>query len=531
MSDLGKVGNGGSVSFGSSIIDDIIGTDSILNVTGMKNGKTSLLKENPSKDKKKKKGKKGKIVLPSSKNPSKSSELPPLPIEISNTMSILSSDPQSSKQPSIFSLLHPMNETSTVMKDEKSVPAIDSFIHFDSLQPEKSYQSNDSVMLGEESLPFADEDDIDADFVFEDPFEVEIERRRKAEEEALEKEINSSPQKEVVQSIDYSELKKNAKNKLDGLFGEVMQKKVVPVITDELVNNEKVVENAAVVTKMEPSKKKSKTKSKSKSTKTISIEEEVTIQKVSKLLGISVKDCISKLSEYVDDLHDKDDYVSCDAVELLAMDYNTEIQVNNQFNLQPTNMADSSHDLPGRSPVISVMGHVDHGKTTLLDYLRKTSVAAKEHGGITQAISAFNVQLSNDQRITFIDTPGHAAFTSMRKKGANATDIVLLIIAGDDGIKEQTEEVIDLIKKENLPFVVAVTKCGKKTVKKEEALKRIGNELLDYDIVTTQYGGDVSIVGIDSITGEGIEELKEVLYEESLIRELRADTKVVDGVE
>lgn len=529
MGDLGKIGNSGSVAFGSSIIDDIIGTDSILSVTGMNNGKTSLLKENSSKDKKKKKGKKGKIVLPSSKNQIKSSELPPLPIEISNTMSILSSDPQSSKQPSIFSLLHPMNEKSTTQKDEKSVPAIDSFIHFDSLQPEKSYQSNDSVMLGEESLPFADDVDIETDdFVFEDPFEVEIEKRRKAEEEELE-EISSAPKKEAVQSIDYSELKKNAKSKLDGIFGEVMQKKAVPVITDELVNNEKVVENAAVVTKMEPPKKK--TKSKPKNAKIITIEEEVTIQKVSKLLGISIKDCISKLSEYVDDLHDKDDYVSCDAVELLAMDYNTEIQVKNQFNLQPTNMIDSSHDLPGRSPVISVMGHVDHGKTTLLDYLRKSSVAAKEHGGITQAISAFNVQLSNDQRITFIDTPGHAAFTSMRKKGANATDIVLLIIAGDDGIKEQTEEVIDLIKKENLPFVVAVTKCGKKTVKKEEALKRIGNELLDYDIVTTQYGGDVSIVGIDSITGEGIEELKEVLYEESLIRELRADIKVGNRVE
>ena len=273
-------------------------------------------------------------------------------------------------------------------------------------------------------------------------------------------------------------------------------------------------------------KKIVKTKQKQKAAQFITIEEEVSIQKVAKLLGISVKECISKLSQYVDSVQNKDDFVSCEAVELVAMDYDKEVRVQNQFNMQPTNMEESSHDLPSRTPVISVMGHVDHGKTTLLDFLRKTSVAAKEQGGITQAISAFNVQLSNDQHITFIDTPGHAAFTSMRKKGANATDIVLLIIAGDDGIKEQTIEVIDLIKKENLPFVVAVTKCGKKSVNKKEALKRIGNQLLDYDIVTTQYGGDVAIVGIDSITGEGMDELKNTLSEESLIRELRADRKV-----
>ena len=169
------------------------------------------------------------------------------------------------------------------------------------------------------------------------------------------------------------------------------------------------------------------------------------------------------------------------------------------------------------------MGHVDHGKTTLLDYLRKTSVAAKEAGGITQAISSFNVMLDNSNRITFIDTPGHAAFATMRQRGATATDIILLIIAADDGIKEQTKEVIEIIKKTHTPFVVAVTKCGKKTVNKDQAIKKISTALLDYDIVTTPFGGDVSIVGIDSITGEGIDQLKHTLYEEGLLQEIRAD--------
>ena len=489
------------------------------------NGSTSKPKE------KKRKGKKSKIVLPSSKNTVTPSELPPLPIEISNTMNILSSS-NPSQCPSIFSLLHPMQETSKTTTDNQAIPSIESLVNFDAVPNEKSYRSNSSIVTTEEALPFASESEMDKnDFIFEDPFEAEMEKQRKAEEAEMEKQnVETSKPKEEVH-IDYSELKKNAKSKLDSLFGDVIQKK------QEISKPEQKVE-----TKIEPVstslpdpmktissenvKKIVKTKQKQKAAQFITIEEEVSIQKVAKLLGISVKECISKLSQYVDSVQNKDDFVSCEAVELVAMDYDKEVRVQNQFNMQPTNMEESSHDLPSRTPVISVMGHVDHGKTTLLDFLRKTSVAAKEQGGITQAISAFNVQLSNDQHITFIDTPGHAAFTSMRKKGANATDIVLLISAGDDGIKEQTIEVIDLIKKENLPFVVAVTKCGKKSVNKKEALKRIGNQLLDYDIVTTQYGGDVAIVGIDSITGEGMDELKNTLYEESLIRELRADRKV-----
>ena len=114
----------------------------------------------------------------------------------------------------------------------------------------------------------------------------------------------------------------------------------------------------------------------------------------------------------------------------------------------------------------------------------------------------------------------------MRKRGACATDIVLLIIAADDGIKEQTKEVLKLIEETKLPMVVAVTKCGLKTVNKKEAIKRISTQLLDYDVVTTPFGGDVNIIGIDSKTGEGIDDLKELLYEEGVMKEIRADPKV-----
>lgn len=277
-------------------------------------------------------------------------------------------------------------------------------------------------------------------------------------------------------------------------------------------------------------KSKSKSKSKTKAKKIMTITSDLSVLNVSKLFGIPVKECIERLKEYEPDsdspLHSKDDLVSTDAIELLAMDLDIEVQVNNRFNLQPTNMETSPPDLPSRPPVIAVMGHVDHGKTTLLDRLRQSSVAAHEAGGITQAISAFNVKLSSDNVITFIDTPGHAAFTAMRKRGATATDIVLLIVAGDDGVKEQTVECLKLIHDTKLPVVVAVTKCGKKNVDKDKAVHRVATQLLDYDLITTPFGGEVNILGIDSITGDGIEDLKNLLYEEGIMHEIRADPKV-----
>lgn len=245
--------------------------------------------------------------------------------------------------------------------------------------------------------------------------------------------------------------------------------------------------------------------------------------RVSQLLGLPVKDCLAKLQDLDDSVADKSSLVSCDAVELLAMDLDLEVRVRNQFDLHPHVMEDSPTDLPPRPPVVAVMGHVDHGKTTLLDFLRRSSVAASEAGGITQCISSFNVTFDAGQRITFIDTPGHAAFAAMRARGASATDIVLLVVAADDGVKAQTEEVLRLVQKTKSPLVVAVTKCGRKTVDPETAVRRVGTQLLDYDVVTTPFGGETPIVAIDSITGMGIPALKTALYEEGVLREVRAN--------
>jgi translation initiation factor IF-2 len=184
---------------------------------------------------------------------------------------------------------------------------------------------------------------------------------------------------------------------------------------------------------------------------------------------------------------------------------------------------------PVRPPVISVMGHVDHGKTTLLDALRKTKVAASEHGGITQSIGAFTVNIGKTygklSNMTFIDTPGHAAFSSMRARGSEVTDIIVLVVAADDGVRPQTVEVINLALKNNVPMVVAITKCDMHELKEDEVMERIGSELMTHGVVSESMGGDTPLVCVSGKTGEGLDSLKETIALHAEVMDLRADTK------
>lgn len=173
-----------------------------------------------------------------------------------------------------------------------------------------------------------------------------------------------------------------------------------------------------------------------------------------------------------------------------------------------------------RAPIVTVMGHVDHGKTSLLDYLRKTSVAGGESGGITQSIGASKIKY-NGQDITFIDTPGHELFTNLRSRGAKVTNIVVIVIAADDGLKPQTIESINHAKEAGVPIIIAITKIDKPDQKIEQIKAEVGN----YGLIPEEWGGDVPLIGVSSKTGEGIDKLLEQILFQAEVLDLKYDPK------
>ena len=179
---------------------------------------------------------------------------------------------------------------------------------------------------------------------------------------------------------------------------------------------------------------------------------------------------------------------------------------------------DEASKLP-RPPVVTIMGHVDHGKTSLLDAIRQTDVAAGESGGITQHIGAYQIKTAQDNVITFIDTPGHAAFTEMRLRGANTTDIVVLVVAADDSVKEQTIEAINHAKAAGCPIIVAVNKCDKPGADPS----KVRSDLLQHEIITEDFGGDILAVNVSAHTSEGLDKLEEAIMLQAELLELKAN--------
>ena len=247
---------------------------------------------------------------------------------------------------------------------------------------------------------------------------------------------------------------------------------------------------------------------------------DMTVGMLAERLNISPAEIIKKLFDLgvMATINQEINYDTC---EMIVIDYDKKLKKEEQTdksNFEEYEIVDNEADLEYRPPVITIMGHVDHGKTTLLDTIRKTNVALGEAGGITQAIGAYQVEV-NGKKITFIDTPGHEAFTEMRSRGASVTDIVVLIVAANDGIMPQTKEAIDHAKAANVPIVVAVNKIDLPDANPDRVL----TELVENGLVPESFGGDVVTCNISAKKGTGVNELLETLILISEMRELKAN--------
>ncbi len=258
--------------------------------------------------------------------------------------------------------------------------------------------------------------------------------------------------------------------------------------------------------KKEMYKNKEKLKSNQVSDNVILYKENMTIGDLANALNVPSAEIIKKLFN-LGLMVNINSPISFENAEILIVDYNKELKKEESAdltNFENYEIIDDEKDLETRPPVVTIMGHVDHGKTTLLDAIRRTDVVSTEAGGITQAISAYQVKC-NDRLITFIDTPGHAAFTEMRARGASMTDIVIIIVAADDGVMPQTKEAIDHAKAANVPIIVAINKIDKPGANPEKVM----TELSEYGLMPEQWGGDIIFTQISAATGEGINDLLE----------------------
>lgn len=253
----------------------------------------------------------------------------------------------------------------------------------------------------------------------------------------------------------------------------------------------------------------------------IRIPELINIKALAKALKVEPQLFLTQLAELGFDNVSLDSLMAGETAALVAQEYGFEptVEAGEDVDLVPRPPPKDPTTLPLRPPVVTIMGHVDHGKTTLLDYLRKSSIAAQEHGGITQRIGAFSVTLSSGKPITFLDTPGHAAFLTMRQRGANVTDIVVLVVAADDSVMPQTIEAIKHARAAKVPMIVAINKIDKDGAKMDQ----VKNDLAQQGVEIEDFGGDVQVVCVSGKTGQGMEDLEENILTLSEILDHRAE--------
>ncbi|KAF7912135.1 uncharacterized protein EAF01_001156 [Botrytis porri] len=345
---------------------------------------------------------------------------------------------------------------------------------------------------------------------FSSPVELETRHRRLSGRWGADEDIGNNPNHR-----DHS-LPKNAHSKQ----AKKAARRQREIRTDQ--DEDEASDLAAERAELRRQRKREKAAKKAAAPTPMILPEFISVSNLAVALRVKLEDFLDKLEELGFEGVNHDHILNAENAGLIAMEYNYEaiIERGESEDLKARPPAEDPSILPQRAPVVTIMGHVDHGKTTILDYLRKSSVAASEHGGITQHIGAFSVPMPSGKTITFLDTPGHEAFLSMRQRGANVTDIVILVVAADDSVKPQTIEAINHAKAAKVPIIVAINKIDKPEID----IERVKQDLARHGVDVEDFGGDTQVVCVSGKTGRGMDDLEEAVVTLSEILDMRAET-------
>ena len=350
---------------------------------------------------------------------------------------------------------------------------------------------------------------------------LESDQKKKKDTTTQDKDINKQKKKvkvkptnaEIIDEDALDALRSAVKAKLPGARKEFLVSNNYPKKVKQKDNTKDSDVNDILANDSKEEKKK---------TKKIKIQEKILISLLANKMNVKINEVIKKASDLGLSLTFKDEIDSDEATIIASeFDYDVDVDTFNEKEFINKGVSFNNNDISFRPPIITVMGHVDHGKTSLLDYIRKAKVATSEHGGITQSIGAYSFEFKN-KKLVFIDTPGHAAFSAMRSRGASLTDIVILVVAADDGIMPQTVEAINHAKSANVPIIVAINKIDKP----DANIENIKSQLSENELTPDDWGGNTSCVPVSALDGTGIDELLELISIQSDLLELKANNKV-----
>jgi translation initiation factor IF-2 len=355
--------------------------------------------------------------------------------------------------------------------------------------------------------------------------EAEAEARRKGEEAARKHLVVKEEEEEVPHT---SEARHKKERPAKPRAGEERRVRGRLTITNALDEEQRQRSLASLKRHRERQKKQITPQTQQKIQREVVVPEVITIQELANRMaerGVDVIKFLMKDGE----MHKITDVIDADTAQLVAEEFGHSVRRVSEADVEEGFIGeeDRAEDVEPRAPVVTIMGHVDHGKTSLLDVIRATNVVSQEAGGITQHIGAYQVEIETGQRITFIDTPGHEAFTAMRARGAKVTDIVVLVVAADDGVKPQTVEAINHAKAAQVPLIVAINKIDKQGADPQ----RVRTELLSQEIVVESMGGDTLEIEVSALKRIGLDKLLEAILLQAEVLELTANAdRPAEGV-